>query len=342
MTAAVVVGAGLVTVVYLRRDTTPTQTPPRDTAQEEMVALQEAFKRYVENRLDFIDLLPDAKAYTRKHPDAVAGHILLAQVLMKLELYGEAYPSLARALELENSGDNFELLKLTGTCAAKLAQWDEAEQHLLAADALRPDDITVVLQLGNLYFQTDRLDAAEAEFERAKRISSTTPPHKANAGLAEIYAARRDYGRALRVIDKAILWAENDSETEAWAYQLKKVRIHFDAGQWDAGAALLLRIQGESPEATYTLPCTHLRARLHGHNGEPLKAARDYELLLSGVIDTATFADAERAEIYAHLGYWHLEAGNAERAGEALAALRRIAPDHAMLRELETQLGVQP
>lgn len=342
MTAAVVVGAGLVTVVYLRRETTPTQTPPRDTAQEEMVALQEAFKRYVENRLDFIDLLPDAKAYTRKHPDAVAGHILLAQVLMKLELYGEAYPSLARALELENSGDNFELLKLTGTCAAKLAQWDEAEQHLIAADALRPDDITVVLQLGNLYFQTDRLDAAEAEFERAKRISSTTPPHKANAGLAEIYAARGDYGRALRVIDKAITWAQNDSETEAWAYQLKKVRIQFDAGQWDIGAELLHTTQRDSPEAVYTLSCTALRARLNGHHNEPLKAARDYELLLSGVVDTATFTDSERADIYAWIAYWHHAAGNAARAREALVELRRIDPNHMMLRELETQLGVQP
>lgn len=335
-------GAGLVTVVYLRRDTTPTQTTPRDTAQEEMVALQEAFKRYVENRLDFIDLLPDAKAYTRKHPDAVAGHILLAQVLMKLELYGEAYPSLARALELENSGDNFELLKLTGTCAAKLAQWDEAEQHLLAADALRPDDITVVLQLGNVYFQTGRLEDAEESYQHALNANRTTPPHKAYAGLAEICAARGQYDEAQPFINRAIRWAKEDSGAEAWAYQLKKVRIHFDAGQWDIGAELLRTTQRDSPEAVYTLSCTALRARLNGHHNEPLRAARDYELLLSGVVDTATFTDAERADIYAWVAYWHHAAGNAARAREALVELRRADPNHMMLRELETQLGVHP
>jgi tetratricopeptide (TPR) repeat protein len=335
---AAAVGAGVVAVVYLRGDPPPAQTAPRDTAHEEMVALQEDFKRYVENRLDFIDLLPDAKAYTRRHPDAVAGHILLAQVLMKLELYGEAYPSLSRALELENRGGNFELLKLTGTCAAKLGVWGEAERHLLAADALRPDDITVVLQLGNVYFQTGRLEDAEESYQHALNANRTTPPHKAYAGLAEICAARGQYDEAQPFINRAIRWANEDGEAQAWVYQLKKVRILFDAGQWAAGESLLISTQGESPEATYTLPCTRLRARLHGHHGEPLRAARDYELLISGVVDTATFTDAERAEIYAELAHWHLEAGNPDRAGEAVAELRRLVPGDPRLAALEARL----
>lgn len=342
LASVAILGAGVVAVVVLRDDGGAVGPVPRDMAQEEMVALQEAFKRFMENRLDFVDLLPDAKAYTRKYPEQVAGHIMLAQVLMKMELYGDAYPALATALTLEGNEDNFELRKLTGTCAAKLHLWEDAERHLTAADALRADDITVVLQLGNLFFQTGRLDEAEAAYERAKRISSTSPPHKAIAGLAEVYAAREDYENALKQISSAIRWAEDDSEAEAWAYQLKKVRILFDMDQWDAGDALLIKTQHTSPEATYTLPCTRLRARLHGHHGDPLTAARDYELLLSGVVDADTFTDAERADIYAELAHWHLEAGNSARAREALVELRRIAPGHAQLAGLERRVGDQP
>ena len=334
---ATVVGCGgLVAAAYLLKRQPRVESQQRDTSDDEIVALQEAFKRYAENQLDFIDLLPDARAYTRKYPDSVSGHILHAQVLMQLEFYGEAYPALTQALG--GNPDNFELQKLTGACAAKLERWDEAEAHLLTADALKADDSTVVLQLGNVFLQTGRLDEAEARFQRAKKISGTTPPHKAFAGLAEIQALRGDLGGAIATMGRAIDFAGNDSEAQLWVYRLKRVRFQFDAGLWDEGALALRQTQRDDPESVYTVPCTRLRARLNGQRGEPGKAARDYELLVSGILDPGTLSDSDLAEVYAEIAHWHLEAGNPDRAAQAVRELERRAPQHPRLAELQARL----
>lgn len=322
-------------IVVVNRGGPPDDPTPRDTAAEEMAQLQEQFKRYMENRLDFTDLLPDARAYTKRHPDDPAGYILLAQVLMKMERYGEAYPALAEALR--DNPDHFELQKLTGTCAAKLGLWEDAERHLLAAHDLKEDE-TVILQLGNVFYETDRLDEAEEMYVAAKALSGMTPPHKANAGLAEVYAARGDLDRALQFISLAIRWADGDSEAEVWVYQLNKVRLLFDAGQWAAGEQLLRQTRAEYPEAVYLLAGARLRARLYAQQGDLPSAARELENL---VYAPAGQTDPERADILAELAHWQLEAGNTARAGEAVAALRALVPEHPRLAELEARLAAE-
>lgn len=333
---AVVLTAGGLTAVVLMRGGDTDPAPPRDTSNEEIARLQEQFKRYIENQLDFTNLLPEVKAYTRDHPDSVAGHVLLAQVLMRLEQYAQAYPALTQALE--GNPDNFELLKLTGACAAKLERWDEAERYLTEADALKEDQ-TVVLQLGNVFFQTGRLDAAEEAFTRAKAIRSESPPHKANAGLAEVHAGRGDYARALTMITLAIKWAGGDSEADISAYKLKKVRILFDAGRWDEGAQLLRVTMQEHPGVVYTLPSARLRARLAEQRGDLSGAAGEIGLLASGVVAAEDQTDRERADIYAELAHWQLKAGDTAGAADSVQALRDLMPSHARLAELEAQLA---
>lgn len=334
---AVLAVVGTTTFILLNRDTGPAPPPPDAVDPEaEIVALQEDFKRYIENQLDMIDLLPAVKAYTRRYPEHDAGYILLAQVLMKMELYSEAYPALDRALV--GNADNFELQKLTGTCAAKLGLWGEAEAHLLAADALTQDDETVVLQLANVYFQTGRLDEAFSRYEKALKLSgSAAPPHKANAGLAEVYAARGDYENALKRIRSAIRWAGADSEAELWVYQLSHVRILFDSGQWERGDALLGSTQGENPELIYRLPFARLRARLQAHEGRPDMAAGELSIIANPAFAPEGQTDREKADILAEYVYWCLEAGDTAQAQEPLDALRALMPDHPRLIELEAR-----
>ena len=314
--------------------------PIETASRDEIAALQEQFKRYIENQLDFTNLLPQVKAYTREHPDSVAGHVLLAQVLMKLAQYSEAYPALTQALA--GNPDNFELLKLTGACAAKLERWDEAEQYLKDADAINPEDMTVILQLGNVYFQTGRLDEAEAAYERAQPLSGTSPPHKAYAGLADIAAARGQFqgnGGALNLIRRAIAFGERDSEADVSAYRLKKVRILFEDGQWEAGANFLREAQREDPSVVYSLPSARLRARLAAHRGDLSGAASEIALLASGVVAAEDQTDYERADIYAELAHWQLRAADREGATDTLEALRTLMPSHSRLADLEARLS---
>ena len=239
---------------------------------------------------------------------------------------------------LAGNPDNFELLKLTGACAAKLERWDEAEQYLHQADGLK-EDVTVVLQLGNVFFQTGRLDEAEQAYSRAKAIPNPIPPHKANAGLAEIHAARGDYARALRVIDLAIRWAGGDSEADISAYRLKRVRILFDAEQWEVGETHLRETQQDYPAVVYALPSARLRARLAAHRGDLSGAASEIALLASGVVAAEDQTDYERADIYAELAHWQLRAADREGATDTLEALRTLMPSHSRLTDLEARLS---
>lgn len=336
LVALVVVGlVGTTTFILLDRNADDNPPPPdAGDPTAEIIALQEDFKRYVENQLDMIDLLPAVKAYTKDYPDQDAGHILLAQVLMKMELYSEAYPALDRALA--GNADNFELRKLTGTCAAKLGLWDEAEEHLLVADALKKDE-TVVLQLANMYFQTGRLDQAEEAYELAKRMSGMTSPHKANAGLAEVYAARGDYETALKKIALAIKWAQGDSEAELWVYQLSMVRMLFDDGQWERGGALLNTTRSGNPDVMLTLPFARLGAREKAQQGDFEGAISELALIASPAVAPPGQTDRERADILAEYAYWCLEAGDADQASVPLEALRALMPGHPRLAELEAR-----
>ncbi|XAM01550.1 tetratricopeptide repeat protein [Phycisphaeraceae bacterium D3-23] len=339
--ALVVVGVvGTTTFILLSRTADYNPPPPDADPVAEIIALQEDFKRYMENQLDMIDLLPAVKAYTKRYPDRDAGYILLAQVLMKMELYSEAYPALDRALA--GNADNFELRKLTGTCAAKLGLWDEAEVHLLAADALKEDDETVVLQLANLYFQTGRLDEAFARYEDAKKLSGSTPPHKANAGLAEVYAARGDYENALKKIALAIKWADGDSQAELWVYQLSMVRMLFDDGQWERGESLLDTTQGDNADLVLRLPFARLRARLQAHQGKPGLAAGELAIIANPAFAPEGQTDREKADILAEYAYWCLVAGDTAQAQEPLDALRGLMPEHPRLAELEARAAAAP
>ena len=112
-----------------------------------------------------------------------------------------------RAVELmekivEADPDNSSALNFIGySLADRNIELDRAERLLLLAIDLAPDDGYVLDSYGWLLFRQKRTDEAEDVLWRAARLIPTQPEILWH--LAELYAARQDDKRALKLLDEA-------------------------------------------------------------------------------------------------------------------------------------------
>lgn len=305
-------------------------------AQQRIAELQESFKAYSEGELDFRNLLPDVARYVEDYPDRMEGHILLAQVNMKLERWEPALKHLDRALSIDP--DSYQLQKLAGTCAAKLQRWPQAEAHLRSAMSMQADR-DIHLMLGNVYFQTQRYEPAEQQFNLAMQKSGQTPPHKALSGLAALRSKQGQHREALTLVDDAIFFSKADGTVSPWTYPLQKVFILMEAGEMDVAGAMLIAVINDQPEASYTLEYAKLQARLWAHQDRAAAIPGMYEDLVSRLIADPERDPAVLGEALADLAHWRLEMNQRDRAAASLSTLRSIRPDHPRLGELEARLG---
>lgn len=305
----------------------------------EIQELQNQFKVYSENRQDFNNLLPEVQQFADRYPDRADGFILLGQVLMKLDRWEPALGPLGRALEIEP--EFFQLQKLAGQCAAKLGRWADAEAHLNKALAMNADR-DVHMMLGSVYFRTDRLDLAEAQYLLAIDKGRMTPPHLAYSGLADVYSEQGRTPEAFKQIDQAIRWADADQEVDPATYRLQKVRLLLDAGRIDDAAALLRVISSDAPRTTGTLPFARIQARLWDERGQRQAIPGLYAMIYDEQVKAQDPDTAMLAELLADLAYWRLELGQAELAARTLRDLRALSPNHPKLVEFEAQVQTVP
>lgn len=335
--------AAVALVVYRDRQQNNTTGPEpaaiEQQAQRQIEELREQFQAYSNGDLDFRNLVPEVDRYTQTYPDRPEGHILLGQVYMKLERWQPALDALAKALAIDP--DYFQLQKLAGTCAAKLGRWEQAEDHLRQALAMQAER-DVHLMLGNVYYQTQRYEQAEQQYNLAIQKAGATPPYKAYSGLADVRGKQGQYAEALQLVDEAIGWSGADAEVKPWTYPLQKVRLLMDAGRMDDAGQLLAVEIHDDPAASFTFDYVQLQARLWAHEGRVeaipgLFAELAERLFLDPERDPAVLGD-----VLAELAHWRLELGRTDTAADALARLRTVRPNHPRLGELESRLNAQP
>jgi tetratricopeptide (TPR) repeat protein len=89
---------------------------------------------------------------------------------------------------------------------AKLDQqegrFDDAIRRYQAVRALRPDYIAVLVNLGNIFLELNRLEDARASFSAALEIDKNNPA--AHYGLGQIAASKRSYAEAVDHFEKTL------------------------------------------------------------------------------------------------------------------------------------------
>ena len=114
-------------------------------------------------------------------PGLERGEVYLdrARTLVALNELGEARIDLDIALN-EAPKDPLAWL-LSATLARRAGQLGLAQQHIARAVQMSPDDASVALEEGNIAVLTDHADVARAAWQRAVRLSATSPAGKAAA-----------------------------------------------------------------------------------------------------------------------------------------------------------------
>jgi predicted Zn-dependent protease len=346
----VALGLGIGAVGYLAVDRwagdADAERPDRASAAG-VAAQLEALQAEVNAAMNDGQALPRLEArvrdFTRRHPGPWEGHLLLAQVRLRLSMWEPAYDSLTRALA--DQPESEELNRLAGDCAAKLGRLEQAERHYRAAIAAAGEgaDSDMHAALGRLYLATDRVDLAEQAFNnsiaaRYARGQDVNWRHKGHAGLADVASLRGDFDTALTQIDQALRFAESDSQADVTGYRIQKARLYMDAGRDDEAATMLAYAWSQEPEAQWRIESARLRATLFERAGEMDKAVNHVKLVCDMVQLSEDRRDDTLANLYALLARWQIKAGRTDAARLALDNARTLWPDQPQLDALRAQL----
>ncbi len=82
---------------------------------------------------------------------------------------------------------------------------DEAIRHFRIAASLKPDQVAVPVNLGNIYLELNRLEDAARSFSAALEIQKQSPV--AHYGLGQVALSRRNYTEAVAHFEKALALA---------------------------------------------------------------------------------------------------------------------------------------
>lgn len=343
----VVLALAVSAVVYLAlthsSGSTPTRTPPsQEEIEKELALLQQAFQKALQEDLGLSRVAAQARAFTEQHPDNQGGYVLLAQVRMGQNQWGNAYAAWDKALSFDGSA--FELSKMAGLCAAKLGDLERALSHYEQAVAAKNDqaDSEVYAALGRLHLALDDPDTAEQVFNRAAEArgpnGEANYKHEAYAGLADVAVMRGDFDTALSKVDDAIKTARIDSKADEAAYHIQKARIYMDAGQDKDAVTMLEYTWSEFSETLWRIESARLRAKLYERDNQ-LDAAVNHVQSATEMQRVSETRDNETlANFTALLADWQIKANRTEDARISLHNLRTLKPDHPAIEGLKAKL----
>ncbi len=256
------------------------------------------------------------------------GEVLLARVVQALESGdSEKAGNIVREL-LEGSPDDPTGLTLEAYLLAEQGDLKAAEASLMHALEADPDFSDAYFQLGAIYLDSDRKDAAVAMFTQ---VTEGTGPDdlkaRALVHLGEIY---RDGGDLEQAIDSFSVAADLSWEMSAVlaseiAGLYSRIGLEDKAEEWLAKSG---GVVADDPSILYNIAV----ARFNEKEWEP--AAEGFRKVIAS---DAAFADA-----YRNLGYCLLNLGDSEEAAanlEKYLELASDAPDAAQVEALTKALG---
>lgn len=335
----------VVVLIVLNRGNSSTPTPPPPSQEEienELGLLQQAFQKAMQEDLGLTRVAAQARVFSEEYPDQQGGYVLLAQVRMGQQQWGDAYKAWGKALAFDDGA--FELSKMAGLCAAKLGNMEQAlthyEQAVTATNGQA--DSEVYAALGRLQLSLENPDAAEQMFGKAAEArgpgEETNYKHEAYAGLADVAVVREDFDTALSWVDRAIRMAGIDSKADEAGYHIQKARIYMDAGRDEDAVTILSYTWSEYADAVTRIESARLRARLYERAGE-LNTAVDH---IQSVTELQRLSETRNNETLANftalLADWQIKAKRTSDARVSLHNLQTLMPDHPAISELKMRL----
>lgn len=343
--ALLALSAGVVIYLLATQGKTPRQDdnkPTQEQIDNELASLQQEFQTLIQEKVDLTRFEAKAKDFARRFPAEPDGHVLLAQVQMRLEQWAPAYD--AWVVALRDRPGEFELCKMAGFCAAKLGRLEVAESHYQEAVRVSGNaaDCDVFAALGRLYLAMGDASAAEQAFTKALDAPApgeeTNWKHEARSGLANVAAMRGDFDTALSEISRAIRLAGADSNADTAGYYIQKARIYADASRDDDALTMLNETRRAFPKSLWRIESARLRARLHEKAGELPEAIRYVQSVYGFLMVDEQRDDAVLADFAALLADLQIKAGQLDAARISLHNLEALAPHHPQIDTLRNRM----
>ena len=289
-------------------------------------------------RHDFAGARRWARRVLRIDTHNATAHGILGDAAVELGRYGDALRSYQKMIDLRPSLSSYARVsyarELTGDVAGAIA----AMKRAVVAGATAADEAWALNQLGDLYFNSGRLRAAEREYRSALAIAPDfVPPH---AGLGRVEAARGSLRKAIRsyeaIVDRYPLpqyvatlgdlyAASGRSEDARRQYELVRVqeKLFDSAGVIpDVEVTLFLADQGNDARSALKLARAQYAER---------PSVRVADALAWSLFKTGRYVEARRFSIESlRLGTldasYHFHAGMIAKAlGDQKAARRHLS-----------------
>ena len=302
-----------------------------------------AYVADAQNRLD------DAAGLYRRaveaNPQSFEAHVELGLLLARQGKLAEARPELAEATKLDPGVAGAAAKARAWRALAEIERVDDpakASEDLLKALKLSPETAADTLLAASLAEQTGQNEAAEAAYRRVLAKDQKSAP--ANAGLAHLMIARKQYAEAESFLRAALAQSPGDpaltaqlatvlaSQDKAEALPLLQ-KLHADHPKDAAITRMLAEVLAEAGDAAASdhyyvalLAASPENADLLVAHGQNLLHQLKYAEALA-VFDKATRQDAANADAWSGLAFAASKANQPSITLHALTMRSKYLPE---------------
>ena len=182
----------------------------------------------------------------KKYPDnekVIGGYANTLYALKKFDKLKALQEKLPANLKAKLSSIDFYIKLKKAQNLMKSGKYKTAENILLNLYLQKPDDVNVLLSLGNLYLHTDRIDKAQNFYSNVLVVS----PNNIYAleGLEAVYMKKEDFKNALRYSDKIVALGFKDVNRKMVQklYYLKIANFYLNKNKIDKASQYVKRLQ---------------------------------------------------------------------------------------------------
>ncbi len=165
----------------------------------------------VKNWQDYEAAIPLAEKAVALYPERAVAVFFLGRLNTELKCWESAVSCYEEAVRLEP--ENVQYRKWLGCTFFQLKNYEKAEPHLEKVVALEPENALYVLYHGSILRRLGRYEESAQLLDRALRIKSKNRLDSKEIPYTYISKSRtqvrlRNMGEAIRLIDKAMVFAE--------------------------------------------------------------------------------------------------------------------------------------